>query len=94
MATHQFGHSGSGLTSQRVKDLDIAAPRPIPRARALPDDVRAKLKLTRSESEKPRKHNIAVGPRMPKMVKSNSTRSAAGRYESAYSKELNHMERI
>jgi hypothetical protein len=42
---HQFGISASGLMSQRLRDLDAGAARaPLP-ARALPDDVRRRLKL-------------------------------------------------
>lgn len=48
MASHQQGMSKTGLTSARVKDLDVAAPRPKLPPRALPDDVRAKLGLAPS----------------------------------------------
>ena len=42
---HQFGVSASGLMSQKLRDLDAAAPRlPLP-PRALPDDVRRRLRL-------------------------------------------------
>ncbi len=94
----QFGRSANGLVSQQLRDLDAMAPRPPKSTRALPDDVRAKLKKPQGDSQsQPRKVEIGVGPRVPK--KSTSSRSlqgggrAAGRYDS-YSKELNHMERI
>ncbi len=37
--------SKSGLRSARMLDIDISTPRPPLPSRALPDDVRAKLKL-------------------------------------------------
>ena len=48
MASHQQGMSKTGLTSARVKDLDVAASRPKLPPRALPDDVRATLGLAPS----------------------------------------------
>ena len=35
----QFGHSGSGLVSQKLRDIDAAAPRARLPPRALPDSV-------------------------------------------------------
>ena len=46
MASHQQGQSKTGLSSARVRDLDIAAARPRLPPRALPDDVRASLGLS------------------------------------------------
>ena len=46
MATlHQFGISASGLMSQKLRDLDAGTARPPLPPRALPDDVRRRLKL-------------------------------------------------
>jgi hypothetical protein len=42
---HQFGISASGLMSQRLRDLDAGTARPPLPPRALPDDVRRRLKL-------------------------------------------------
>ena len=42
---HQQGMSKTGLSSARVRDLDVAAPRPKLPPRARPEDVRAKLGL-------------------------------------------------
>mmetsp|Transcript_43959 Transcript_43959/g.68769 ORF Transcript_43959/g.68769 Transcript_43959/m.68769 type:complete len:137 (-) Transcript_43959:72-482(-) len=44
-ALTQFGHTGGGLISQKLRDIDAAAPRARLPPRALPDSVRSKMKL-------------------------------------------------
>lgn len=52
----QFGHSSSGLVSQKLRDIDAAAPRARLPPRALPDSVRRKMRLPpRDGAPKPRR---------------------------------------
>eukprot|EP00290_Baffinella_frigidus_P002669 CAMPEP_0180181408 /NCGR_PEP_ID=MMETSP0986-20121125/40108_1 /TAXON_ID=697907 /ORGANISM="non described non described, Strain CCMP2293" /LENGTH=157 /DNA_ID=CAMNT_0022134691 /DNA_START=27 /DNA_END=501 /DNA_ORIENTATION=+ len=59
----QYGISGSGLHSAKLRDLDAGAPRaPLP-TRALPDDVRRKLGLgPRGGAERPPRPVESVAP--------------------------------
>ena len=56
-ALTQFGRSGGGLVSQKLRDIDAAAPRARLPPRALPDSVRSKLKLApRAGAPAPRRN--------------------------------------
>ena len=61
-AMHQFGVSASGLMSQKLRDLDAAAPRPPLPPRALPDDVRRRLKLPDRAVEQGNGHIAKANP--------------------------------
>ena len=96
------------LLSQRLRDIDATTARPRLPARALPDDVRMKLKLPPRDAENmPRKTELIVaGPRVPKAASKSTARNGkqslggmAGRRkesfgQSAYASEYNSMQRI
>ena len=58
----QFGHSSSGLVSQKLRDIDAAAPRARLPPRALPDCVRRNLRLSPREGAPKARRNWEVPP--------------------------------
>jgi len=58
----QFGHSGSGLTSQKLRDIDAAAPRARLPPRALPDSVRRQMRLPKREGAPAARRNWDAPP--------------------------------